>query len=273
MRAGFFASVMALMLAMPVSAQDAETLADIRQELSVLNFEVQKLRRELSTTGGSQVQISGDVLRRVDAIERELARLTSQSEALENRVNRVVSDGTNRIGDLEFRLCELEDGCDIGALGETSTLGGGEAPVVSVPVGPTNDATDGVELAVGEKADFERAQEALAQGDFRSAAEQFAAFTQTYPGGPLSSEAHYLQGDALQKAGDWSGAAKAYLDSFSGSPGAPRAPEALYKLGLALHELGQTNDACLMLQEVGNRFPASEQVGLANNSATQLGCS
>ncbi|MEO0761253.1 MAG: tol-pal system protein, partial [Pseudomonadota bacterium] len=34
-------------------AQDAETLADIRQEMTVLYVEVQRLRRELSTTGGA----------------------------------------------------------------------------------------------------------------------------------------------------------------------------------------------------------------------------
>lgn len=280
MRGWVFGTVAALTLALPATAQDAQTLADIRQELSVLSFEVQKLRTELSTTGGSQVNISGDVLRRVDAIEQELARLTSKSEGLENRINRVVSDGTNRIGDLEFRLCELETGCDIGALGTTSTLGGGSAnagvttpAAPATPAQPSNPVTDGVELAVSEKADFERAQGALASGDFRSAADQFAAFTQSYPGGPLSSEAHYLRGEALRQAGDWNGAARAYLDSFSGSPGAPRAPEALYQLGLALNQLGQTSEACLMLEEVGNRFPASDQVVLAQNSRAEIGCS
>lgn len=276
MRGGVVGLVMALGLALPANGQDAQTLADIRQELSVLNFEVQKLRTELSTTGGTQVNISGDVLRRVDAIEMELARLTSKSEALENRINRVVSDGTNRIGDLEFRLCELEEGCDIGALGTTSTLGGGETPTAIAPEAPTtpaNPATEGVELAVAEKEDFERAQEALASGDFRSAANQFAAFTQSYPGGPLSSEAHYLRGEALRQDGDWNGAARAYLDSFSGSPGAPRAPEALYKLGISLNQLGQASEACLMLEEVGNRFPASDQVALAQQSRAEFGCS
>ncbi len=39
--------------AVPVLAQD-QTLADIRQELSVLSVEVQRLKRELSTTGGGR---------------------------------------------------------------------------------------------------------------------------------------------------------------------------------------------------------------------------
>ena len=53
-----FAMMMVLGLAfgpVAVQAQDAQTLADVRQELTVLNVEVQKLRRELSTTGGASL--------------------------------------------------------------------------------------------------------------------------------------------------------------------------------------------------------------------------
>ncbi|MEL6652920.1 MAG: hypothetical protein AAFQ87_19130, partial [Bacteroidota bacterium] len=42
-----------------------ETLADLRQELSVLTVEMQKLRRELSTTGSPNVVVGGDTLQRV----------------------------------------------------------------------------------------------------------------------------------------------------------------------------------------------------------------
>ena len=92
-------------------AQVDETLADVRQELTVLYVEVQRLKRELSTTGAASVNTGGNsVLDRVNAMESELQRLTSKTEELENRINRIVSDGTNRIGDLEFRLVELEGG-------------------------------------------------------------------------------------------------------------------------------------------------------------------
>ena len=48
----FLSAAVALGLqSVPAMAQDAETLADVRQELTVLFVEVQKLKRELSTTG------------------------------------------------------------------------------------------------------------------------------------------------------------------------------------------------------------------------------
>ena len=280
-----FALIVALGLAFgPVAAQaqDAQTLADVRQELTVLNVEVQKLRRELSTTGGASVAVTGgSVLERVNAMESELQRLTSKTEELENRINRVVTDGTNRIGDLEFRLVELEGG-DVGSLGQTSTLGGGEMPATMAPATPvpapadplanTSTPTNTAELAVGEKTDFERAKTALADGDFRSAADQFATFNQTYPGGPLGPEADLRRGDALDGLGDTREAARAYLASFSADPAGPVAAEALYQLGSSLGALGQTQEACVTLGEVASRFPTSPFVAQAQSERSVLAC-
>ena len=289
-----FVAVMGLMTApAALMAQDNDqTLADIRQQLTVLSVEVQKLRRELSTTGGGSVETGGNsVLERVGTMESELQRLTSKTEEMENRINRVVSDGTNRIGDLEYRLVELEGG-DLGALGETSTLGGGEKPAVVAPapdagravteitpgdgtstsgsiITPINEA----ELAVSEKTDFERAQGALASGDFRSAADLFATFSQTYPGGPLAAEAELRRGEALTGLGDNREAARAFLAAFSADPEGPVAPQSLFELGRSLGTLEQTQEACVTLSEVAVRFPGAPQVSQAEAQRQTLGCS
>lgn len=259
---------------LPVSAQQDQTLADIRQELTFLYTEVQKLKRELSTTGTGGVNVAGaSVLDRVGAMESELQRLTSKSEELENRINRIVADGTARIGDLEFRLVELEGG-DLSTLGETTTLGGADqttsqAPALTAPATPTDQAS----LAVGEEEDFKRAQEALAAGSFRSAADLFASFNQTYPGGPLAAEAELRRGTALDKLGDTREAARAFLASFSTDPEGPMAPEALFELGRALGLLGQTQEACVTLGEVGVRFPgAAAIVANAEDQRSRIGC-
>ncbi len=267
-----------LVLSGPAFAQDRDqTLADIRQELTVLYVEMQKLKRELSTTGGVNANLAGtNALERVNAMEAELTRLTAASEALTNRVDRVVADGTNRVGDLEFRLCELEANCDIATLGETTTLGGGTLPAVtqtSTPTTPSSDSpTAGVELAVAERADFERAKAAFDQGSFKAAAEQFQSFTETYQGGPLTGLAHLLRGEALQNLGLTSSAARAFLESYSGTPNGPTSPTALLKLGLALNGLGQSSEACITLGEVTLRFPASDASIEAQAARANMGC-
>ncbi|MEI4233874.1 tol-pal system protein YbgF [Roseovarius sp. D22-M7] len=257
-------------------AQDNQTLADIRQELSVLSVELKKLRRELNTTGGvSAPSGDGSILDRVNAIESEVQRLTGKTEELEFRIERVVSDGTNRLGDLEFRLCELEPGCDISNFEPGSTLGGvapPQSPSASVAV-PDEDGGDGPQLAVGERDDFERAQAALEAGDHAAAAEQFAAFREAYPGSPLSTRAGLLRGEALDAAGRTADAARAYLDAFSAAPNTDDAPEALFRLGRALGQLGQTEDACVTLGQVAERYPNADAVASARSEMARIGCS
>ena len=251
---------------MPVlgHAQDrAQTLADIRAELGALAAEFNALKAELVSSGAAATGAAGgDALQRMDTIEAELARLTARTEEVELKLNRVVSDGTNRIGDLEYRLCEVTEGCDPATLGATPTLGdagGGAAPApVATDTGVgTAPATGGTELAVAEQADFDRAKEVLGQGDFPGAAALFATYAQSYPGGPLVPEAHYLRGEALSKTGDTGNAARAYLDAFSAAPEGPFAPDALLKLGEGLGALGQVPEACVTLAEVGTRYPGS----------------
>lgn len=269
--------VLGLALALPAGApalaQD-QTLADIRQELQILYVDIERLKRELSTTGSAGTNAGGGTfLERLNSIEAELVRLTSKTEELENRVNQVVADGTNRIGDLEFRLVELEGG-DVSTLGETSTLGGGEMPVApnTQVAAPSPGSSTGAELAVGEQADFDRAKAALDSGDFRGAADLFETFTQTYTGGPLTGEAHFQRGEALAALGETTNAARAYLESYSGSPGSPSASDALYKLGSSLGELGQVSDACVTLAQVANLYPGTAAVGQAQGRMQQLGC-
>ncbi|MEM0948611.1 MAG: tol-pal system protein YbgF [Pseudomonadota bacterium] len=266
-----FCAVIAVSLAATgaLAQSGDQTLADIRQDLTVLNVEVQGLRRELSTTSAPDVpNLQGtSVLQRIDAIEAELQRLTAATEALDNRVNRIVQDGTNRIGDLEFRLIELEGG-DISTVGTTLPLGGGE----DLPPAPAPATESGAELAVGEQIDFDRAREAYDAGSYETAAIQFGTFTETYTTGPLTAEAHFWRGRSLSALGDVSGAARAYLQSFSGDPASAIAPQSLLQLGLALDALGQMEEACVMLGEVTNRFPASDTSIEAQTARADMGC-
>lgn len=260
-----------LTLPLPAVAQQEETLADIRQQLTVLYRDIVTLRRELSTTGGLNAGVAGATpLDRLNAIEAELQRLTSKTEELEFRVNIVAVDGTNRVGDLEFRLCDLEPNCDIATLGDTPSLGGVDPTTApSTPVAPVTNAPA---LAVGEASDIQLAEAALASGDFRAAADQLASFAVTYPGSPLTADAEFLRGEALEGLGETTNAARAYLAAFSGDPSGPRAPDALFKLGSSLGALGQTQDACLTLAEVGVRFPGNPAVTDAQQAMLSLGC-
>ncbi len=284
MRARLVIAVAALLAAplAPAFAQQDKTLGDIRQQLSVLQVEMQKLMGELNTTGAPGTGGGGGTtIDRVNAIEAELQRLTQATEQLQFRIEGVSRDGSARIEDLRFQLCELTTDCDLGALpnpgplggesGASATAGGTLPTPIEPPSGGTGD-TGGAQLAVGERADFDAAKTALDEGRNGDAAEAFGRFVVAYPTGPLTAEAHYLRGQALAGDNRHADAARAFLESFSGTPEGPRAPEALVGLGNALGSLGQRDEACLTLSEVAVRFPQSPAVAQANSARTGLGC-
>jgi tol-pal system protein YbgF len=267
-----------LALAVPSAAPAQTTLADIREELTILNGQIQQLRDELVRTGSASglPRDPAPALTRLDQLEAELRALTNRVDVLTNDVDRIVQDGTNRIGDIEFRLTELEGG-DTSLAGQASPLGGGVTP----PAAPTPPATEtatgagsgtGGQLAVSEQSDFDAARSAYDSGNHAQAIQLFDAFLATYPVGPLSSEAQFLRGEAQAAQGDWNPAARSYLDAFSGAPDGPVAPRALYRLAVSLGQLGKVQEACLTLTEVNIRYPGSEAAAQVPAQRQALRC-
>lgn len=268
-----------LLVTAPHVGAAQETLADIRQDMSVLFVELQKLKRELSTTGSPSTTLPAGALDRLNAVESELQRLTAKTEELGFRVSRVAEDGARRLGDLEFRLCELEPGCDIATVGQVPTLGGvsdapealsGAPPASAAAPAPVSGET---QLAVGEETDFRRASDALDQGDLQAAADQFATFRATYPGGPLEASALVGEGMALEGLGNTRDAARRYLDAYAAYPDDAAGPEALWRLGAALGALGNIAEACVTLGEVAGRYPGNtEALSQAEAAKARFNC-
>ncbi len=265
-------------------AQDAQSLADIRTELNQLTSDLQSLRGELVASGPAGFAAAGgdSAIDRMNAMESRLQQLTGQTEQLQNRIDRIVKDGTTRIGDIEFRLCEMEEGCDLGSL-TTPTLGeqhGAATLPSSTQTGMLNgggasrpSTTPAAGAATkAEKADFDRAQEVLGQGDFRTAADLFAAVAKTHAGGPLTAEALFLRGAALDSAGDLKGAGAAWLESFAANPNGPQAADALLGLSRAEETTGQPKNGCPFLLEISVRFPETPQAIEAAKRLESIGC-
>jgi tol-pal system protein YbgF len=263
----------------PAMAQKAQTVADIRAELGVLNGQVQQLRDQLVQSGaaGGLSTAPASALTRLDALEAELRRLTDRVEVLSNDLARILADASNQIGDIEFRLTELEGG-DTSTLGTPELLGGGFTRPMPRPVGDavagtgTGAPAPAVELTVTEKSDFDAAIAAAESGDNARAVTMFDAFLATYPGSPFASEAQYRRGEALAAQGEWRPAARSFLDAFSGAPTDPIAPQALYRLAISLSELGQIEEACLTLTEVDMRYPGSSLAGDVAATRASLRC-
>ena len=276
---------MGMVLAAPVLAQEAappaaaapsgRTLADLRADLRAVGAELRALRAELNASGAEGFRAAGgdSAIDRMNAMEREITRLTGETERLKHRIDGVVRDGTNRIGDIEFRLCEMEDGCDLGALttptlGEADTGGGVLQPSLGGPAPAAPDAP----LTAQEQADLGHAREAMQAGDFTRAAELFGRFAETHAGSPAAAEALFLKGAALDSANDPKGAAAAWLQAFAAEPAGPRAPDTLLGLSRVSVAGRPPSEGCVYLAELTTRFPDTPQAEEAARRMVSAGC-
>lgn len=272
-------ATLAAIMAQPVFAQEP-SLADMRAELSGLRNDLQSLRSELNAAGASGFEAAGGdtAIDRMNEMETRLNQLTDKAEQMQNRIRRVVEDGTRRIGDIEFRLCEMDETCDLGALTtpELGSLasGGVELPDVS-PVAPSN-RPDGpgksTAASAAEQSDFDAALEALDQGDFVRAADMFEAVAENHAGGPLTAEALYLRGAALKNAGENKAAATAWLEGFTADPNGARAAESLLGIAGIIESDGDPVAACLYLAEIPARFPGGDTAVEAESRMMRLDC-
>ncbi len=274
------AGLLALPLTLPAAAQDqrpAATLADVRADLRALTAELQSLRTELNASGAAGFKAAGgdSAIDRMNAMESELSRLTGETERLKNRIDRVVKDGTNRVGDIEFRLCEMEEGCDLGAL-TTPMLGDpdGAGVRVSPPVvrGSAGDAPLPDALTAQERADLDRAAQAMQAGDFTGAAQLYGTFAIVHAGSPAAAEALFLKGAALDAASDPKGATAAWLSAFSADPTGPRAPDALLGLSRVSATGRPASEGCVYLLELTTRFAGTPQADQAAKRMASAGC-
>ncbi len=247
--------VLAVALAGPAMAQNM-TLEDIRADITILSQQLEDLRAELSTTGSTNLTAREAASARVqiDGISADLRAALGRVQALEIKVQKVIDDGTLRIGDIEFRLTELEGG-DVS---------------VSPPTVPLGGSVSQNEVITPERQAFNDAKKTLENGDAAAAAQKLTTFLADFPDGPLTSEARFLQGEALAKEGDYQNAARSYLSGFSGAPEGAFAPRSLYGLSLSLFKLGQGEQACLTLAEIQIRY-ADIDAALARDIIGQRG--
>ncbi len=250
-----------------------DSLAQLRAELGIVSGMVAELAGQMSSgTVAVPQTLTGEAFDQIERLRTEITALTARTEALEFRLRQVIDDASNRIGDMEFRLTELEGG-DVAALGTPQPLGG-QAPAPASPpqAAAPAPATDAPQLAAGEAAAFEAARAQLEGGDVAGGIAALDLFLQTYPGSPLGAEASTRLARAQSGIGQDADAAKTWLNLYLAAPEGPSAPLALLELGDALGRLNQTAEACVMFEELLTRFPAAPEAQGALAAKARLSC-
>lgn len=265
------AAVLALMPAPGAMAQEPiPNIADLRADLDAVAADLQALRASLRVSGAAGYAGAGgpDAIARMDQMEATLRRLTGEVEEARNRIEAVTRDSATRLDDVEFRLCQIEDGCDLGALADGDFGGTGLDTEVPLPT----PATPSSPASAAEQADFDAALALAQAGDAAAAATAFAAVARDHAGGPLFTEARFFEGRAQLALGDRRAAARAFTDVFAADPAGPRAPEALLTVARIMADEGETRPACQFLGEVILRHADSAPAPDATQLYDRLSC-
>ena len=239
---------------------------DLLYRLDILDAEIADIRGRLGgLSTGSGTASGGNAA----AFEGEIRRLTAQVEKIQNTQRQIMAELNLRLGDLEFRLNELEGN----PTAETVTpFPQTDDTVAGINVTP--DQPEAPETSVSEQSDLDRAIDDVNQGRYDQAEDRLRRFISSYPGSPLIATAWFWLGESQSVRGDYAEAARSFLNGYRTDQVGQRASQNLYKLGVTLGQLGQINEACLTLREVRTRYPnAPDDIpSRADAEADRLSC-
>lgn len=239
---------------------------DLLYRLNVLDAEIADIRARLGGAVGANTVPSvggggggGDT----GAMEGEIRRLTAKVEQLENQIRQLNTQIANRLGDLEFRVNELE-----GVPND-----GGTQPLLPNQGAEVESGNQQV-ASISERGDLDRAIGDVNKGRFDQAEDRLRRFLNTYPSSPMTGEAWYWLGESQFVRGNLVDASRSYLNGYQAQAKGTHAPDNLYKLGVTLGRVGQINEACLTLREVRRQFPTAARgiPSKADAEADQLSC-
>ena len=116
---------------------------------------------------------------------------------------------------------------------------------------------DPSQLASSRDADaqYRAGFEAVMEGNYQFAQDQFRQFVDLFPDHPQAPDATNWLGESLIVNGEYDEAAQVLFNGFERYQNTTRAPDLLFKLGVALAGAGEAETACRTFDEVFKRYP------------------
>jgi TolA-binding protein len=263
-----------MLSAVPAAAQqDAEArLRKIEQEVRALQRSVfpggdgRFFEPEVNTAPGvappdpigpSTTAVT-DILGRLDSLEAQLARLTSQIEVNSNDIVMLSSRLEPFENERNARLAEERAAQEAQARAQAEAA----AAAAAAPKPPTPERLAAVQAitkpASGDAGDDEYVYgfRLWQEGFFPEAQQQLRMFVEKYPSHWRTSYGRNLLGRAYLDDGKPRDAAPWLLQNYQNDNAGARAADSLLFLAEAMVAIGDTNRACIALAEFGEKYPA-----------------
>lgn len=199
-----------------------------------------------------------DLLRQIEALNAEIARLRGQIEVLGNQNEQVQKRQRDFYLDLDSRLKRVEGGA-----APASSAQGAAPPTPAPPAEPVAAKAPTKEDQAREIKSYDAASNLFRKNDFASAREAFQAFLKDYPQSALAPNATYWIGICHANLKDYKSALATQEGLLQRYPQSPKAPDALLAVAAVQAEQGDTGSARNTLEDIIARYPASEAAGKA----------
>lgn len=284
----------------------AATLASLPARAGLFDDEearrrVELLRKELAQQGNdNEARIARleesirnigvvELLRTLEELNAEIARLRGQVEVLANESQQVQKRQRDFYLDLDSRLKRVE-GASAAAPTSAAAGAGAVSPATSPASPPVSATTAAPAATAASPGDFgpaapksasreDQAREVKAydaasnlfrRNDFPSAIDAFKAFLKDYPSSQLASNANYWIGISYANIRDYPRALAAQGELLNKYPQSAKAPDAMLAVAAIQAEQGDNGSARNTLEDIIARYPLSEAAGKARTRLAAL---
>jgi tol-pal system protein YbgF len=258
----------------------------LRTESTNLSRENRAIRGELNGVRSSLA----DTRAALQQLERGLIALKEKVEEIriqmERQVGQTTREGGQRIEILEAQVAQVEDSLraqeillkaredELRMLREALLAGPeGRTKIASEGVGSTGNSGSEKIAEVSDPAsrEYEEALKLLERREYRASIARFKEFLQKYPKTDYADNAQYWIGESHYALREFDQAILEFDSVRRNYPEGDKVPASLLKLGFAFAELGDKVDARLILQELVERYPQSEEATKAKDKLKALG--
>lgn len=264
----------------------------IPQQIELIEREQRRLRTESAASRDDLDSVRStlaDTRANLQQMQQELAALKEKVEEVRYQLDRQIGqstrEGDQRIKELESRMARIDE--DLKAQGALLKSREEDLKVIREALkatpGEKETAASGEAAASGDfvqeklpaesdavKKDYEAAWKLLEQKKYRAAIARFKEFIKKYSQSDYADNAQYWIGESHYALREFDQAILEFDAVRRKYPKGDKVPAALLKQGFAFAELGDKVDARLILQELIDRYPQSQEAAKAKQKLKTL---
>jgi tol-pal system protein YbgF len=218
-----------------------------------------------------------ELVRQLDALNAEIARLRGQLEVVANENQQIQKRQRDFYLDLDSRMKRLEGGGASASGAPATAPPEAAAAPVNPGFGPSSSPPPATPVRVPTREEqarevkaYDAASNLFRRNDFPSAVDAFRAFVKDYPSSALAANAGYWIGISYANMRDYRNAMAAQQDVLTRYPQSPKAPDAMLAIAAIQAEQGDGGSARNTLEDIIARFPTSEAAGKARTRLATL---